>query len=195
VAVPGRLSPGRSAAEAEPALPAWQHDLPAVDGARIRAPSEERVRLRSVLSGGGLSGLKQLHIDFVRLLTDKVPRPGGAQNIHSAHNASPSSRYGHVFCRQLKGQLEEADTRDRSGSNVTPRPEAPVLRGWYLGTEASGSFTEFLLPRSGTWRGTRGGALRPVPMSFPTLRCTAGAVRARSPVLEEGLHEHTKRSI
>jgi hypothetical protein len=63
---PGRLSPGRPTAEAEPALPAWQHDLPDADGgARIRAPPEERVRLRSVLSGGGLSGLKQLHIDSV----------------------------------------------------------------------------------------------------------------------------------
>ena len=67
---PGRLSPGRPTAEAEPALPASQHDLPDADGgARIRAPSEECVRLRSVLSGGGLSGLKQLHIaaDYARL--------------------------------------------------------------------------------------------------------------------------------
>ena len=60
---PGRLSPGRPTAEAEPALPAWQHDLPDADGGGIRAQSGERVRLRSVLSGGGLSGLKQLQID------------------------------------------------------------------------------------------------------------------------------------
>jgi len=56
--VPGRLPPGRPTAEAGPALPAWQHDLPDADGgARIGVPSEERVRLRSVLSGGGFSGL------------------------------------------------------------------------------------------------------------------------------------------
>lgn len=86
------LSPGRPTAEAEPALPAWQHDPADVDGeARIRAPSEERVRLRSVLSGGGLSGLKQLQIADVTALVI----PGSAPELAGAAVAALLIAAGH----------------------------------------------------------------------------------------------------